>query len=375
MAGAIEIHTHEFYPKQGGIGRYCHEFARGAADQGWKVTVHGPNTANFPPNDTSKCYQLESGQYGPSHGPINLLRSRKQLATVFRDRPDSLHLLVEPGPILACGLLPVSIFPKRLQLVLHGSEVERWASLSGMGFIAKRTLERASRIIVPSQGISNRLQAAYPQLSSRDKVVPHALPHYFRSIAESISAREDIQNTSKLRLLSVGRIHPRKGFDQVLQAITQLSPKEKSSLQYTIAGSQCNTDYEKQLHALAKGSGCSVKFCFNPDDATLAELYRASNLFALTSMERGKSVEGFGLVYLEAAAFGLPSLAYKTGGVEAAIIDTKTGHLLPTGKIDGLTQKLRSFIEEPEKCIIMGRYAQKAVLARNWSQVAQESLG
>lgn len=375
MPDSLEIHTHEFFPKWGGIGRYCQEFARGAAELGWSVILHGPRTARLRTGAPPEPYQLKRGTHGPSHGPLNIWRSRHNLAASFQASPGSLHLLAEPGPILACGLLPRSTLPKRIQLVLHGSEIERWASSTrGSRLIASRALDAASTIIVPSEAISTRLQAAFPKTSTSVRVVPHAVPRYFRLQAESLQPPQKRQDKAKLKLLGVGRIHPRKGFDQVLAAIAQLNTEEKAALHYTIAGSRCDRHYEQRLREAANHSGARVEFAFDPGDDALAAHYQAADLFVLTSMPRRKSVEGFGLVYLEAAAFGLPCLAYQTGGVEAAILDGITGYLLPVGNPQALAQKIRSLLRGTSECVEMGVRARQTALARDWSHVARESL-
>ena len=102
----------------GGIGRYCHELARGAAKLGWVVTLVGPKSADHPPSKNSQAYHIRNGVHGHSLGLINLWKSRNQIADEFLMDTESLHLLAEPGPILACGLLPRSACPKHLRVVL-----------------------------------------------------------------------------------------------------------------------------------------------------------------------------------------------------------------------------------------------------------------
>ncbi len=65
-----------------------------------------------------------------------------------------------------------------------------------------------------------------------------------------------------------------------------------------------------------------------PDDE-LSEIYDSADIFAMTSVDYGSSVEGFGLVYLEAAAHRLPVVAHAVGGVAEAIVDEVTGLLVP----------------------------------------------
>ncbi len=373
MKPRLAIHTHEFYPKRGGIGTYCREIALGAAESGWDVTVYGPTHAERPANEPPQSYQLRPGRHGSSHGAINLWRSRADLAAAFRDTPAALHLLAEPGPILAYGLLRQSMPKPRVRLTLHGSEVERWAhSRTGVRKIAARSFQQAEQIILPSEAVADRLTAAFPSTGRKTKVVPHALPSLFRRAAKANT--EHSVNTGSMRLLSVGRMHPRKGFDQILRALSRLPPSLSAAFQYTVAGARCRPSYERELRNLAGETGCPVTFLLDPDDATLVDCYRTADLFALTSLPHGRSVEGFGLVYLEAAAFGLPSLAYETGGVKEVVRNGETGILVPTGQIDLLASALQSFYQNRVSFQKMGLRAQESALTRNWRDVAEASL-
>ena len=359
----------------GGIGRYCHELAESSAKLGWAVTLFGPKSACHSPAKDLPAYILRNGVHGPSLGTINVWKSRNQLLEEFLTDTDSVHLLAEPGPILACGLLPRSAYPKDLRVVLHGSEIERWSSpMSIAGRIAARSIQLADTIIVPSEAIAKKVRTRFPSTQNRIQVVHHALPGFFKAAAVSTLETKKDSMIGRINLLSVGRIHPRKGFDQVLQALRGLSTEEKSSISYTIVGSRCKSCYEHELRELAKRSGCRVHFNLNPSDAELVNLYEQANLFILTSMPRKKSVEGFGLVYLEAAAFGLPSIAYGVGGVEAAVLDKETGYLLTNQGPKSITKQLRAVIHKPEVLLSLGSRARQRALSRDWTDVVSESL-
>lgn len=381
MTHALHIHSHEYFPKQGGVGRYCREFALASGRLGWRVTLHGPRPAARPPGDpaeTAGGYALDCGRHGRSHRPLNLWLSRERLAGILKRSPTARHLLAEPGPILAYGLLPEAKgHAARVRLVLHGSEIERWATWPwGSGRIARRALKRAEAVLVPSRPVRDRLLEAFPEAKGQVLVVPHALPEGFRAAAtqHTATARHEANTRSALHLLSVGRIHPRKGFDQILQALAHLAPRDKQAIRLTIAGARSDEGYRRQLQAAASSCGCRVDWRLDPDDAELATLYRSADLFALTSLPRRHSVEGFGLVYLEAAAFGLPSLAYQTGGVGDAVSHGVTGHLLPPGEPMQLAESLRFFLRNPEARCEMGARARSQALSRTWENVVRESL-
>jgi phosphatidyl-myo-inositol dimannoside synthase len=129
-------------------------------------------------------------------------------------------------------------------------------------------------------------------------------------------------------LLSVGRLVERKGHDMVLRALPRVAGVVPQ-VRYAIAGTG---PHREALERLARELGVEerVEFLGFVPEPQLPELYAAADLFAMVSRElpeRG-DVEGFGIVYLEAAAAGLASLAGRSGGVEDAVVHEETGLLV-----------------------------------------------
>ena len=101
-------------------------------------------------------------------------------------------------------------------------------------------------------------------------------------------------------------------------------------------------------------------------DAKLRAYYRDSDIFAFTSVPYGSSVEGFGLSNLEASAFGLPILAFRTGGVEEAVLHDKTGLLCPPADTRNLAAQLARLIEEPDLRARLGQGGVEHSRAFSW---------
>lgn len=382
MTHRLHLHSHEFHPKQGGIGRYCRELALAAARMGRPVSLHGPRQATRPPADPTEAaggYRLHCGRHGASHRPLNLWQSRQALARILRKEVDGRHLLAEPGPILAYGLLPAAHYHEApVRLVLHGSEVERWAAWPwGSGRIARRAMLSARALIAPSHSVRERILECFPETADKLQVIPHALPETFRKAAEcQVPVDRSADRTDRhLHLIAVGRIHPRKGFDHVLQALALLPSEDKQRLRLTIAGARSDEAYRQQLTKKAHRCGCPVDWRLDPDDDELAALYRAADLFVLTSLPRKHSVEGFGLVYLEAGAFGLPAIAYPTGGVADAVRHGETGHILKARDPQLLAESIHYFQQNPAARREMGARARQRALSRSWEDIVKETIG
>jgi phosphatidylinositol alpha-1,6-mannosyltransferase len=99
--------------------------------------------------------------------------------------------------------------------------------------------------------------------------------------------------------------------------------------------------------------------------ARLAVLFRQSAFFALLPTEvvddQGIDIEGFGLVYLEAACYGKPSIASRNGGPSEAVVDGVTGLLVDPHDGEALKSAIESMASAPERCRQMGKAARARV--------------
>lgn len=192
-----------------------------------------------------------------------------------------------------------------------------------------------------------------------------------------------------LRLLSVSRLDANekyKGQDHVLCALAELRKSDPAlRFEYTIQGE--GSDRPRLEGCVQElGLGDCVRFVGRvPDRAQLQELYRHTDLFVLPSRYgrwhgrwRG---EGFGIVYLEAAAFGVPSVAYDCGGVTDIIASERDGVLVEPEDIWALARALKALALNRDKIESLGRAAHAKVntqftqhaIAAQW-KVALEAL-
>jgi glycosyltransferase involved in cell wall biosynthesis len=104
-----------------------------------------------------------------------------------------------------------------------------------------------------------------------------------------------------------------------------------------------------------------VRFFGAVSDTELESIYARADVFALTSMEYGDSVEGFGLVYLEAAGHGLPIVGHAIGGVSEAVVPDVTGLLLSPGDREGLTAAFARLLSDDT---LRARFS---VAGRDWA--------
>ncbi|MBL9190071.1 MAG: glycosyltransferase family 4 protein [Opitutaceae bacterium] len=325
----VYLITHEFYPKRGGIATFAEEMARASAALGYDVEVWaqsapvGAEKADWP-------FRLRRLPLKGTHDLACQFRLARELIRHRRGLRHATVYLPEPGPMLAMMLLQFfhTFRPRRLVLTFHGSEILKFAGSPWRRWLARGLIRHATRISTLSTYTQELLLGHFPEAADKTYLTPGAL----RSDFAVVPVRPDTDRP-KIVVLTVGRLHPRKGQLLTLQALQMLPPELRARLEYWIVGGQSKGNYERQLRAAgAVAPDLTVRFFGNLPDEELAGIYEGADIFAMTSVNHGRSVEGFGLVYLEAAAHGLPVVAHDVGGVADAVADGVTGLLVPPGR-------------------------------------------
>lgn len=164
-------------------------------------------------------------------------------------------------------------------------------------------------------------------------------------------------------LLSVGNLVERKGHDTVIRALAKL--QSDIDLLYLIAG---DGPHRAPLQALAATTGVAdrVVFLGYVPAAELPLLYSAADLFVMPSRERPeqRDVEGFGIVFIEAAACCVPAIGGRSGGIEDAVVDGETGSLVDPHDADALAAAIRQLLADPPRLRRLGEAARRRAAAQ-----------
>jgi phosphatidylinositol alpha-1,6-mannosyltransferase len=169
-------------------------------------------------------------------------------------------------------------------------------------------------------------------------------------------------------LLSVGRLTRRKGHDHVLYALARLKRRD---LAYVVLS---DGELESELHAMTRDLGLEdiVKFVGPVDARELPRYYAAADVFVLANRTLADGdVEGFGLVFLEASAAGLPVLAGRSGGVPDAVNEGVSG-LLVDGSVGEIAHALERLVDDPALRRRLGHDGRQWVRERfSWERAAE----
>lgn len=204
------------------------------------------------------------------------------------------------------------------------------------GTLLKWAYKRADKIIAISQYTQNEILKK-ANLSNIEVINPGIDFKKFYKIP--------VYSDEKF-ILSVGALKYRKGYHISIPAFA-LAKKELPDLKYKIVGSQKDTAYFDELKNLAAKNGVDkdIEFLSGVSDEALSDLYRRAKLFILTSVNENHHFEGFGLVFLEAAAAALPVIGTLGNGIEDAVKNNYNGILAPQNDIEKTAKAITDIIK------------------------------
>lgn len=261
-------------------------------------------------------------------------------------------------------LLPAAMRRGRYIALAYGNDFEA-AQLRWHAPFFNRLLARAHSLVTISRANAQRLQVL--GLPPPEIVYPGTHPDRFVPPATS--------PTEPPVLLTVARLVHRKGIDTVLQALPLILDRSPN-LQYWIVGNgpaRASLSHQSQELGLTH----SVRFMDGVSDSELPDIYRRATVFVMPSRAdyHAGSVEGFGIVYLEASASGLPVVAARSGGAAEAVLDNQTGLLVPPDDPQTLAHALLRLLNDPALRQRMGRAGRRWVEREmNWDRAGRQFL-
>ena len=359
--------THEFYPNMGGIATYTQEVARAAALSGRRIEVWAPEA---PELATAKFeYPVSMLPGNADQGWPSRLKLARRLIKKQEDWKDSVIWLPEPGPMrmwMYFSLLrelPI----RGLVLTLHGSEIGLFSSCWHRKKLFSHLVHHADRISVVSRYCYDEILRLFPDVESKVCIAHGAL----RADVPGFSTPVDGElKNGKIVILTVGRIHPRKGQIAVIEALGLMPPELRSRFVYRCIGPRRREKYLHTLEQAAAVLGVEFQYGGEVDTAHLNEEYRHADIFAMTSEKSGYSVEGFGLTYLEASAYGLPIVAHRTGGVADAVREGFNGLKVDPDDRKSLCIALKALANDRELRCRLGENGRRWAKSFSWENTS-----
>jgi phosphatidylinositol alpha-1,6-mannosyltransferase len=352
--------TNDFPPKVGGIQNYLWDLWSRLDPASFVVLTASSDAsaASFDAAQAERGIRIERVPepilFFPTVGTRNAVRG-----CVAEHEID----LVLFDPALPLGLLGPRIGVP-YGVVLHGAEVTVPGRLPGSRAVLRRVLGGAALVISAGAYPAAEARRAAPALTAHVVDVP---PGVDATAVTPLKAPERRAARVKQGLpthgplvVSVSRLVPRKGMDVLIEAANRLAPSYPD-LTLAIAG---DGRERGRLDRLAARSTLDVKVLGRVSDDDRAALLGAADVFVMACRNRwlGLEQEGFGIVFLEAAAAGVPQIAGASGGAPEAVLHGVTGLVVDHPDDPGeVAEALRALLADPTRRRRMGRAARTRV--------------
>ena len=256
---------------------------------------------------------------------------------------------------------------KKKYCLIHGKEINH-PKESSINTRLIKVLNETEKVIANSEYTKN---LAIDKGVDKNKVVvinPGVNP------AEELNEKslEKVERLLKIktpRLITVSRFDKRKNHEKVIMALRNLK-QQYPDIIYICVG---YGDEENNLKKLVQELDLSSQVMFFKDisDDLKNSLLAKSDIFVMPSIIHKTSVEGFGIAYVEAAQYGVPSLGGKDGGATDAIDHNKTGLICDGNNLDDIYSSLNSMIEN-KKHLELGKNAKDYVSKFQWEKIIEE---
>jgi len=352
--------TNDFPPKIGGIQSYLHELWRRLPPESTHVlTTTYPGAGVF---DRDQEFAVE--RY-----PERVLLPTRALARHVDARARALGAdVVFLDPMLPVGRIGHCLTAAPSVVVGHGAEVTVYGRVPGSRLLARSVLRDAAGLVAAGEYVA-RVAARVAGRPLPTLVIPPGVdPVRFAPTDADARCATRVRfgfDPDRPLVLGVSRLVPRKGFDVLLEAVGGLDP----DVQVAIAGAGRD---RQRLDGIAAGLGPRARLLGRVPDAELPALYACADAFGMLCRDRwgGLEAEGFGIVFVEAGACGVPSVAGRSGGSHEAVVDGETGFVVDPRDVTAVRGALDRLLRDDTLRTRMGAAAR----ARAATELSYDAL-
>jgi phosphatidylinositol alpha-1,6-mannosyltransferase len=316
--------TNDFPPRKGGIQTFVSQLVSQMYPR--SVVVYASNWTGAAEFDQTLPYDVIRANTTILLPTPKQIRKVKQLVKQY-DCDQVLFGALAPLGLMSGALKRAGI--KQVVAITHGHEAG-WAKIPVLRTLLRLSARKVDvvtyltdytkKLISPLLNVNSEIVQLTPAVDA-DRYQPY-------STEKKEILRTQYELSDKLILLGLSRLMPRKGFDSVIKVLPKLIAKYPD-LVFVVAGSGPDQKRLKNLAAKYKVSN-QVRFLGAIPFEQLPDIYNLADIFTMPCRSRfnGLDVEGFGIVYLEAAACALPVVAGNSGGAVEAVKAGETGELV-----------------------------------------------
>jgi len=324
----ILLTTMEFPPQVGGIASYVRQLAR--ALDAHNVVVYAPHMAGDKEHDKQEGYKvIRATQLFPRVLWPRWVRAIIHTLRIIKKENIEVIMVNHVLPLGYVALCAKKIRKTPYIIISHGTDVTVALQNKWKRRMLTYVLRGAEQIVFNSDSLQRRFFEHMPEFASKSTVMYPCPDKQFLAPAplDKVSEiRRSLALEGKKVILSVSRMEDGKGFPHLVRAMPEILKREPHAV-WIIIGD--GSKKQVVLQEIQKNSLQNVvRYLGELPHEELPVYYQLADIFVLlTHPDQGRE-EGLGLVFLEAAAAGLPVVAGRSGGVEEAVISGTTGIVL-----------------------------------------------
>jgi phosphatidylinositol alpha-1,6-mannosyltransferase len=364
--------TQDFPPRTGGIQTYSLELAKRLATRSRCFELICPHAPGAEEVDAQLAFRVHRVRGGSDLFPALAAPS---IARIVRQRRIDVmfHVQWQTAPIGA--LLRRAHKLRTLAVAVHGKEL--LLQPFSRPELARRAYDRlratpleTADVVLPVSEFAAGLLRRVGLGHTRTTVVPNGVDATRMSGGDGAAFRARHGLGDARVLLTVARLYPRKGVDTVIRCLPALL-RRVPDLHYVVVGEGPDLNRLQGL-ALEHGVRERVHLLGRLEHDALRDGYSACDAFVLAGRDEPQSVEGFGLVLLEASSCACPTVATSAGGMSEAVQHERTGLVVPTGDHDALVHALTRVLSDRELAVRLGAAGRDhARMEASWDRAAQ----
>lgn len=369
--GKILVVTNDYPPRRGGIESFV--FSLCAGQPAGDLVVY---TA-----------RMRGSEQIDGRAPYRVVRDRRRiLLPTHRLARDVQRVAREHGcdrvvfgAAMPLGLLAAGLRAdgaRRIVALTHGHEVW-WSKVPGARSLLRRVGRDVDVLTYVSDYCGARIARALrsADAGSMVRLSPGVDPDMFPGDADGSSLRRSLGvDADRPVVVAASRLVARKGHDVLVEAWPRVLVSHPRALLLVVGDGPARRRLKRTAGRL--GVAASVRFLSDVSWVDMPAVYAAGDVFALPCRTRllGLEPEALGIVFLEAAACGLPVVAGRSGGAPETVVDGDTGHVVDPRSVTEVADAMCALLADPQGARAMGARGREWVVRRYSSDAAAATL-
>jgi phosphatidylinositol alpha-1,6-mannosyltransferase len=371
---AILIPAYDFKPLLGGVANYGHELAVQFSKRA-RVHVVSRKLSGMEDFDQNLPYKITRIR-APQSGVLSFPIFARALRKLIRLQPPDAIFCPMWFPDGAACRWALREAPIPYFVAAHGTEIfENFTGIKNsvrtllVRKLKRKAFHQAEKIFPVSHYTRKAVLEEVPGKEHRVITVNNGVNcEMFKKTALNSNLQARYKPKGERLLLTVTRLHPYKGVDRMLESLPEIS-RSIPGVKYVVVGVGPDLPRLQELTARLGLEG-QVSFLGRLAFSEIVELYSLADLFVLLSREEPPDVEGFGLVFLEAAACGLPSVGGRSGGIPEAVDEERSGWLVDPSNTHEIAATIVDLLKSPEKLKRASEFCLSKARQASWEQAA-----